>query len=175
MQYSPANTGGRHPHPYIYGNPSYHPPGLPVPPPPPPPLAPPVLQPRTEELIAASPFADIFQLDEFWRGRLAPLPGYQSRPGLVPLKERKQTQIDFPTLPLTANNYQKNALPTLTNNNTEVSFCYPSSRVNNLDLTPQKEKKFQFDKYVSPLKLPSSLKAPTCVCSAGRNIRTSIP
>ena len=127
MQYSPvthyqANSGGWHPHPYSYGNPSYHPPGLPVPPPPLP-LAPPVPQSRTEEITAASSFTDIFQLDEFWRGRLAPLPGYQSRPGLVPLKERKRIQIDVPTLPFSAKNYQKNALPTFTNNDTEVSFC----------------------------------------------------
>ena len=127
MQYSPvsnyqANSSGWHPHPYGYGNPSYHPPGLPVPPPPP--LAPPVPQPRSEEIIAVSSFVDVFQLDEFWRGRLAPLPGYQSRPGLVPVKEKKRIQIDVPTLPFSAKKYQKN---TFTDNNTEVSFCIPSS------------------------------------------------
>lgn len=120
MQYSPVTnyqTNGWHPHSYSYGNPSYHPTGLPVPLPPPPPLAP--TQPRTEEITAASSFADVFQLDKFWRGRLAPLPGYQSRPGLAPVKERKRIQINVPTLPFSAKNYQKNAF---TDNNTEVSF-----------------------------------------------------
>ena len=130
MQYSPvtnyqANSSGWHPHPYNYGNPSpsYHPPGLPVPL-----LPPPVPHPR-EEMTAASEssFADIFHLDEFWRGRLAPLPGYQSRPGLVPVKERKRIQIDVPKLPFSAKNYLKNALPTFSDNNTEVSFCNTSS------------------------------------------------
>lgn len=125
MQYSPvmnyqANSSR---HPYSYGNPPYHPPGLLVPPPPPPPLAPPVPQPHTEEITAASSFADILQLDEFWRGRLAPLPGYQSRPGLVPVKERGQIDLHS----FSVQNYQKNALPTFSNNNTEVSFCYTSS------------------------------------------------
>jgi hypothetical protein len=121
VQYSPlANyqPNGWHPHSYSYGNPSYHPPGLPVPlQQPPPPLAP--TQPHTDELTAASSFADVFQLDEFWRGRLAPLPGYQSRPGLVPVKERNRIQITVPTLPFSAKNYQKKAF---TDNITEVSI-----------------------------------------------------
>lgn len=118
MQYSPVTNyqAGWHPHPYGYGNPSYHPLGLPVVPPPP------AIQPHTEEITAAS-FVDVFQLDEFWRGRLAPLPGYQSRPGLVPLKERNRIQINVPTLPFSAKKFQKNSLPTFTDtNNTEVSF-----------------------------------------------------
>ena len=124
MQYSSVTNyqAGWHPHPYGYGNLSYHPPVVP-----PQPLAPPVPQPLTEEITAASSFADVFQLNEFWRGRLAPLPGYQSRPGLVPLKERKRIQIDVPTLLFSAKKIQKNALPTFTDSNTEVSFFNTSS------------------------------------------------
>ena len=91
--YPPDVRYYNYPHGYNYGNPSYHP-GLPVPPPPPPP--PPAL-PQAPEDTTASSFADNLQLDEFWRGRLAPLPGYQSRPGLLPLKETKQIQIGVPT------------------------------------------------------------------------------
>lgn len=82
---------------YSYGNSSpYHPPGLPVPPLLP--QAPPIPQaPITEEIANASSFADILQLDQFWRGRLAPLPGYQSRPGLLPVKETSQIRIGVPT------------------------------------------------------------------------------
>jgi hypothetical protein len=129
VPYSVQASSGWHIHPYSYGNPPYHPPGLPVPPPLQLPLAhpSPAPHPHTEEITAAASFADIFQLDEFWRGRLAPLPGYQSRPGLAPVKERKRIQIDFPTLQFSVKNYQKNALPTFTNDNTEVGFCNTSS------------------------------------------------
>ena len=130
MQYTPVTnyqTNGWHPHPYGYGNPLYHSPRLPLQLlPPPPPLAP--TQPHAEEIFAASSFADVFQLDEFWRGRLAPLPGYESRPGLVPMKETKRIQIDVPTFPLSAKNHIKKVLPTFTDNNTKVSyFCNTSS------------------------------------------------
>ena len=84
---------------YHYSNhpPYHHPPGLSVPPPPPPPRAPPPVVPvpqtlNNEIVTVASTFIDILQLDDFWKGRLAPLPGYQSRPGLVP----KQVQIGVP-------------------------------------------------------------------------------
>jgi hypothetical protein len=107
----------------------YHPPGLPAPPPPLP-LAPPVPQQTpTEEMTAASSFADILQLDDFWRGRLAPLPGYQSRHGLVPMNETKRIQIGIPTemteessSPLPARSlYQKNVMTHKSPNNTQVS------------------------------------------------------
>jgi hypothetical protein len=136
IMYSPhADSNGWYPHLYSYGNPSYHSPSLPVPPtplpvppPPPLPLPPAVPQIPTEEVTSASSFTDILQLDEFWRGRLAPLPGYQSRPGLVPVKETKRIQIGVPTeikqessrlhSSFFAKEYQK---PTFNNPDTEVS------------------------------------------------------
>ena len=96
IMYSPhhADSNGWYPHVYSYGNPSYHSPGSPLPPTP---LPVPPLPAAPQIPTSASSFADILQLDEFWRGRLAPLPGYQSRPGLVPVKETKRIQIGVPT------------------------------------------------------------------------------
>lgn len=161
--YQPDSSGW-YPHAYSYGNPSYHPPGLPVLPPPL--LVPPPPAPSVPQSPAASSFADILQLDEFWRGRLAPLPGYQSRPGLVPVKETKRIQIGVPTEikeerllsphSFYAKEYHRNALVTPTNDNntnTEVSPMAPSffpECITQIYHSPQKVKSFQFDKYVSP-------------------------
>ena len=139
MQYSRTNypPDGSRWHGYSYGNPPSHLPGLPVPP-----AAPPVPQALNEEITAASSFADILQLDEYWKGRLAPLPGYQSRPGLIPMRETKPIQIGVPIeketsrpLPpqsphsLFRNEHHIKAPSTLTNNNlnTEVSSSVRSS------------------------------------------------
>lgn len=136
IQYNPSvnyqvDVNGWYYHSNNNGYNPYHPPGLPAPPPLP--LAPPVPQQRpTEEMTAASSFADILQLDDFWRGRLGPLPGYQSRHGLVPMNETKRIQVGIPTemteessSPLPARSlYQKNVIPKLTHkspNNTQVS------------------------------------------------------
>ncbi|KAF8804411.1 P-loop containing nucleoside triphosphate hydrolase protein [Phlegmacium glaucopus] len=112
---------------YSYGNPAtYYPSGLPILPPPS--QAPPVFQaPTTEEITGA-----FSQVDQFWRGRLAPLPGYRSRPGLLPVKETTQIQIGVPI-----NN----------NSNTEASSSSITKWFFLDDLSFQQKK---LDKYADP-------------------------
>ncbi|KAH9477003.1 RNA helicase Mov10l1 [Psilocybe cubensis] len=63
-----------------------HPPGLAIPPRPAPNMS--------EDLLSATaPLSEHSQIDDFWKGRLAPPPGYRSRPLLTPRREPPSTQL----------------------------------------------------------------------------------
>jgi hypothetical protein len=68
------------------------------------------------------------EIHEFWRGRLAPLPGFSSRPTLLPIREQKQ-----PESPMTPKSEMPNKLlsPSLVGKKSAISPTTPVKKSKN--------------------------------------------